>query len=616
MTFMKSDMTNNIYSIATVALSVGIFGYFLAVTIKEHNIERQQIKAIEIAELSTNIFISIDLLTKNIVETKILTASDQKLKNDIKNNIVYFATLSVGAKEPTTKALIRLDAFEGIRGDNGQDNTKDILSVSNALKGDLAFIHDISLDESKKGLNLQQKLLSKNIIWLEVLFVGAFVLIILLVRKKNKMAMDLYIKGLEQKKNAEALYEAILKERSIDPATLLHNRTSLFLRKDNYHIALLDIHHFSGISQSYGTNMAEELLLDFFLRISSCIKAESTKVYRYGIDIAAVVVPALDMKEGEFKRACEQLHACMSFYFYRSIDKSQSIPVSIYVGACSSLEGRQIGGVEIALENAKKTSLGFSIFDLADTEREKRSYKAYAKQAVLFHEAYLEEKVVVYYQPIIECQTKAIAKYEALVRLLKNDEIYHPGQFIEGVYYFGLGPKMTEIVFLKAWEATKIIDVTFNISISDIESKPLCKIMLANIVGDYERACRLTFEIIETEDESKSKKISDFISVVKGLGSKVAIDDFGTGYSNFQRLVSDWSVDIIKIDGSIVKNINKDPAAKSTVLGIVQIAKETGIRTVAEFVSDEAIFEAVKECGVDFAQGFYFGKAAPLDASV
>ena len=91
------------------------------------------------------------------------------------------------------------------------------------------------------------------------------------------------------------------------------------------------------------------------------------------------------------------------------------------------------------------------------------------------------------------------------------------------------------------------------------------------------------------------------------MGVLIAIDDFGAGYSNFERLL-EFSPDILKIDGKLVKNIANDVYSKNIVETIVSFTKKQKIITIAEFVENEQIYNILSELGVDYSQGYYFGK--------
>ena len=114
-------------------------------------------------------------------------------------------------------------------------------------------------------------------------------------------------------------------------------------------------------------------------------------------------------------------------------------------------------------------------------------------------------------------------------------------------------------------------------------------------------------KIIKPNEVRDFEVIKSFIKRVKRMGVKIAIDDFGAGYSNFERLL-DFEPDILKIDGSLVKNIANDSYSRNVVETIVSFAKKQKIITIAEFVENEEIFNILYDLGVDYSQGYYFGE--------
>jgi EAL domain-containing protein (putative c-di-GMP-specific phosphodiesterase class I) len=117
-------------------------------------------------------------------------------------------------------------------------------------------------------------------------------------------------------------------------------------------------------------------------------------------------------------------------------------------------------------------------------------------------------------------------------------------------------------------------------------------------------------EIVETQGIENFNEFYAFIEKVKRFGCKLAIDDFGTGYSNFEYLLR-LDIDYIKIDGSLVKDIDKNEHMRLVAETIVSFAKTAKMQTIAEFVSHKEIVQIVEEIGVDFFQGYYFGKPVP-----
>ena len=220
------------------------------------------------------------------------------------------------------------------------------------------------------------------------------------------------------------------------------------------------------------------------------------------------------------------------------------------------------------------------------------------------------QKIISYFQPIVNNQTLVVEKYESLVRLInEKDELISPFHFLEvakkGRYY----SKITKIVLDNSFEAlTKTTkEISINLSAFDIEQQDIKKHIFALLEKHQEDARRIVFELLESESISDFKTTQDFIQKVKGYGVQIAIDDFGTGYSNFERLL-DYQPDILKIDGSLIRNLLTNQYNRNIVETIVVFAQKQKMKTVAEFVEDEAIFLTVKEMGIDYSQGYAFGK--------
>lgn len=227
-------------------------------------------------------------------------------------------------------------------------------------------------------------------------------------------------------------------------------------------------------------------------------------------------------------------------------------------------------------------------------------------------------KIVSYFQPIINNKTKEIEKYESLVRLVdENGKVISPYTFLDvskkGNYYNKITHRVLENSFKMLDHITTKISI--NLSSLDIE-KIDTQDKLFSLLSEYEEhSSRIIFEILEDEDVKDFNVIKRFIKKVKKMGVQIAIDDFGAGYSNFERLLT-FEPDILKIDGSLVKNIVKDKYSKDLIETIVSFAKKQGIQTVAEFVENEEIFNILHSIGVDYSQGYYFGKPENINIPV
>ena len=220
------------------------------------------------------------------------------------------------------------------------------------------------------------------------------------------------------------------------------------------------------------------------------------------------------------------------------------------------------------------------------------------------------EKIISFFQPIVCNKTQEVLKYESLVRLVdEEDEIISPFSFLDiakkGKYY----SQITGMVLENSFNALKHTDkeISINISALDIEKHATRKKIYELLQSNKDEAKRIIFELLEDEDVKDFNEIEKFISKVKAYGVKIAIDDFGSGYSNFERLLK-YQPDILKIDGSLVKNIETDAYVMSVVKSIVAFAKEQKIEMVAEYIENENIYMIIKNLGVEYSQGYYFGK--------
>jgi len=219
-------------------------------------------------------------------------------------------------------------------------------------------------------------------------------------------------------------------------------------------------------------------------------------------------------------------------------------------------------------------------------------------------------KIVSYFQPIINNKTREIEKYESLVRLVDEEgNVISPYAFLDiskkGSYYNKITHRVLENSFKILEHITTKISI--NLSSLDIE-KEETREKLYSLLEEYkDDTSRVVFELLEDEVVRDFEVIKSFIKRVKKLGVKIAIDDFGAGYSNFERLLN-FEPDILKIDGSLVKNIANDSYSRNVVETIVSFAKKQNIITIAEFVENEEIFNILYDLGVDYSQGYYFGE--------
>jgi EAL domain-containing protein (putative c-di-GMP-specific phosphodiesterase class I) len=260
----------------------------------------------------------------------------------------------------------------------------------------------------------------------------------------------------------------------------------------------------------------------------------------------------------------------------------------------------------MTLKLAKKAGRDFMIFekDLMLAQQ----YEKNIRIANTIRDAIAKDKIIPYFQPIFDTYTLKVEKYEALVRLVKEDTVLTPYHFLDISQKIKLYPQITEIMIEKTFSMFELNeeDFSINLAFSDITNHKTYDMIFEKIV-EHNIAKQLTIEILENQMIEDDRIMFDFINRVYSLGAKIAIDDFGSGFANFEYMTKIRS-DYMKIDGSLIKNIDTDKNARLVVETIVVFAKKLGKKTIAEFVHSKEVYNVVKEIGIDYVQGFYFAE--------
>jgi EAL domain-containing protein (putative c-di-GMP-specific phosphodiesterase class I) len=149
-------------------------------------------------------------------------------------------------------------------------------------------------------------------------------------------------------------------------------------------------------------------------------------------------------------------------------------------------------------------------------------------------------------------------------------------------------------------------EFAINLSVEDMLNAETVK-YIKNYLLDYELGEKVVFEILESEGIERYDQVYDFICQMKDLGCKIAIDDFGSGYSNFEHILR-LDVDYIKIDSSLIENIDKNIDSQIIVETIVDFCKKLNLSTLAEKVHSQEVYDKVVDLGVCYSQGYFIGK--------
>ena len=411
-------------------------------------------------------------------------------------------------------------------------------------------------------------------------------------------------KNLEHKVEESAAY--IYEQAYTDVLTGLPNRLSLLSSLDTYMgktLFLVNVDDFTTINDFYGHRVGDKVL-EHLAKVLQCPQIlKEFELFKLPSDEFALLVDLKQNKETTLE-VIRQIHSCVESI--KLIVDDYEIHISVTIGSAVVNEAKTgLINADMALKLAKKAGAAYMIFqnDLQLSEQYARNIST----ANVIKKAIEEDRIVPYFQPIYDAKTLQVAKYEALVRLITEEgDVLSPYSFLEISQKIRMYPKITEIMVEKTFEIMrqKGIACSLNLSFEDINNSQT-RTMIFDKIEEYGIAQLLTVEILENQEIENEEVFDSFVEQMHTLGVQIAIDDFGSGYANFEHIAKIHS-EVIKIDGSLIKNIDKDLDAKLIAETIVVFANKLGQKTVAEFVHSQEVLEIVQEIGVDYLQGYYF----------
>jgi diguanylate cyclase (GGDEF)-like protein len=225
--------------------------------------------------------------------------------------------------------------------------------------------------------------------------------------------------------------------------------------------------------------------------------------------------------------------------------------------------------------------------------------------------ALAENRIVLAYQPIIDAKTGQAAMHECLVRISKPEgQVIAASDFVPVAEQLGLIRRLDRRVLeltVEALHKYRGASLSLNVSGMTASDRPTLEAFVTYLEGHADVAPRLIVELTETAALIDIEESMRFVSRVRALGAKVAIDDFGAGYTSFRNLQS-LNVDMVKVDGSFVKGLADSRDNQIFVRTLVDLAKNFNLATVAEWVAEEREADILKGYGVDYLQGFFYGR--------
>lgn len=385
-------------------------------------------------------------------------------------------------------------------------------------------------------------------------------------------------------------------------------------------LCYMDLDQFKIVNDTCGHVAGDALLRQLSVVLKNSIRTQDV-IARLGGDEFGIILSSISVTEAE--RLAERMLRQIKEFRFLWHGKTFGI------GASIGMVGIQQEGSTLASILSKADTACYAAKDQGRNQihvagehdaitQERHDQMQWVSQ---IESAIKERRLDLFVQPIIAlAETSSVHHYELLLRMRTDDgTLIMPMAFIPAAERYG---KMTELdrwvvshLFESYGQISELLDHPphFNVNLSGVS---LSDETMHDFIFDMFKRYRvpfeaITFEITETAAVTNLQSALGFMERFRQLGCRFALDDFGCGLSSFAYL-QNLPVDYLKIDGSFVVDIDTNEVNRAMVDAINQIGHVMGIKTVCEFVENDAIISELRRMGVDYAQGYHVGKPRPL----
>jgi diguanylate cyclase (GGDEF)-like protein len=482
--------------------------------------------------------------------------------------------------------------------DNFPQYTKHLSNILESDSGDI--LGQINTTFSKTSQAGAVKIENLTLI-LSVLFALAFLYIAWMLLSAHRT--NLQLTQLQSQLYKEAYFDRLTGLGS----RLAYNRETNKLKSPI--VVLFDIDGFKQINDFYGNHIGDQILKYTGQKIQSVAShfSSNTQCYRLSADEYAVTMTVASVEKASQFAA----------HVIRSLGKKsfryKQFNISVDLSAGISTEEPLLEKADLALKYTKGKRLKYMNYSpdlmLEQEVEDNLTIADTLKTAIDYG------RVMPWFQPIVYNKTGEVSHYECLMRVHTADgKVLNPNEFLPVAKTSQLYVNLTRIMMEKCFElfANKDTGFSINLSAEDALDPTITQQLFRLLDANPGIASRFMLELLESEAIEDYDKVRQFIDKLRARGCQVAIDDFGAGYSSLEHVLK-LNPDIIKLDGSLIRDLDTDSTANTFVRALIVTLKQIGIdKVIAEYVHSASIQDIVQGMDIACSQGYYIGK--PRDA--
>ena len=386
-------------------------------------------------------------------------------------------------------------------------------------------------------------------------------------------------------------------------------------------VLAIDLDDFKYINDSLGHSIGDELIARVGQAVRNRLRRTDV-LARLGGDEFAVILPRID-DDGAMEVAQDLLEAVGEVDLVGLGGRgggrvSASIGIAMFHAASKLTSEELLVEADIAMYDAKEAGRARAVLYDAAEDRQERMLSRMT-WADRIRDALADDAFVLYAQPVMSLGADPIPRSELLLRMQgENGDVIPPGSFLFIAERFDLIQEIDRWVVSRAIEILseeqavgREVVLCVNLSAKSVVDPALPAHIAGELKAHGADGRGLCFEVTETAAVVNIDRARHFARLVAEMGCEFALDDFGAGFASFYYL-KHLAFDLLKIDGEFVTDLTTSRTNQLVVKAVVDIARGLGKRTIAEFVEDAETLELLRGMGVDFAQGFYVAKPAPL----
>ncbi|NCO75609.1 MAG: EAL domain-containing protein [Cyanobacteria bacterium] len=385
--------------------------------------------------------------------------------------------------------------------------------------------------------------------------------------------------------------------------------------QSNLGLMFLDLDHFKEVNDSLGHDFGDELLIQATERMKKALR-NTDLLARLGGDEFLIAIPCIEKfsdLEVITKKIIDLLNLPFDI-FNHQVFVSASIGITVFPHDGNNLK-QLIRNADLAMYEAKKNGRNQSKFYQYQMSKIEINKTNIEKN---FHEALANNEFKILYQPVVELKTQLINSAEALIRWENKDlGLIYPEKFIplfeNNSLIFTLENWLLKSVIedIKTWKEIKNIPISLNLSEFEFEDQNIMNKLINSIPNNQLKNNNIQIEIKEDMLLERKHLLNSIFKDISALNIELCLDNFGIGFSSLTNLHK-FSFNSLKIDQSLIHNLEKDKKAQKLVKSIIAAAKVLNIKTIAKGIEVKEQLDILNELECNYGQGYFFSQ--PLSA--